>query len=342
VGGAAGLQEKTSLTQSRSRFFDLSRHLFMKVIVIGAGYAGVAAALSLAQQHEVTVVNERDYFIERIRLHERAAGRPLRKRPLKKLLRGARLVVGRARRIDTHTVTVGDDVLPYDELVLALGSRTDERLPGAREYATTLDGDVKLAKHIVILGGGLSGIEAAAELSSQAHVTLVTRTKVGAGFSDAARAHFKDRLKVDLVEDTEVLAIEPQRVVTRAGALTFDTCINAAGFVGAKVPIDLPLNERGQIIVDANLRAAPHIHVAGDLAAIEGPMGCKSAIPAGVFVGKHIADDAGFRYKHPGYCVSLGRTDGVIERPKRILTGRLAALVKETVCRSTLWSLSLL
>jgi NADH dehydrogenase FAD-containing subunit len=53
-----------------------------------------------------------------------------------------------------------------------------------------------------------------------------------------------------------------------------------------------------------------------------------------------------FRFGDPGFCVSLGRRDGIIQfveqggRPREaLLTGRLAAWLKEQVCRYTVWSL---
>ena len=55
-----------------------------------------------------------------------------------------------------------------------------------------------------------------------------------------------------------------------------------------------------------------------------------------------------FDYALPFYCVSLGRGDGLIQWADDtgaltgpILTGRRAALFKELICRSTVWSLKL-
>ena len=47
------------------------------VVVVGAGYAGVMAANRLLAEHPevaVTVVNPRPVFVERVRLHQVAAG----------------------------------------------------------------------------------------------------------------------------------------------------------------------------------------------------------------------------------------------------------------------------
>lgn len=99
------------------------------VIVIGAGYVGLMCALQLAPAVRVTLVDPAGYFTERVRSHERAAGRPDITHPLSGFLgpagithlpaRVTALVPG-AREIRT------DDghVLRYDRLVYALGTRT--------------------------------------------------------------------------------------------------------------------------------------------------------------------------------------------------------------------------
>ncbi len=51
----------------------------MRVVILGGGYAGVVCANRLSRQArgraEITLVNASARFVERIRLHERAAGR---------------------------------------------------------------------------------------------------------------------------------------------------------------------------------------------------------------------------------------------------------------------------
>lgn len=61
----------------------------MHSLVLGAGYAGVTAALRLARDTggggeralagtRLTLVNARDHFVERIRLQQGATARPMR------------------------------------------------------------------------------------------------------------------------------------------------------------------------------------------------------------------------------------------------------------------------
>src|SRR5690242_9119653 len=65
------------------------------VVVLGAGYAGLMAAMRLARQTDasiaITLVNAADTFGDRVRNHQVAAGRPVRRRPLASFLRGTRI-----------------------------------------------------------------------------------------------------------------------------------------------------------------------------------------------------------------------------------------------------------
>lgn len=114
-----------------------------QMVVLGAGYAGQIAASLAARRTgtRVTLVNERDRFVERVRLHQLAAGQPLRERPLRELLRGTgvRLIVDQVTGIDTDARTVrlaGGDTVGYGTLVYALGS--GPTAAGCPVWASTL------------------------------------------------------------------------------------------------------------------------------------------------------------------------------------------------------------
>lgn len=107
-----------------------------RLVVLGAGYAGLGAARRAARRLrrtdvEVTLINATDRFVERIRLHQLAAGQALRDRPLRTMLDGAdvKLIVARVTAIDVDSRVVRLDAEPYtvgyDTVVYALGSGAD-------------------------------------------------------------------------------------------------------------------------------------------------------------------------------------------------------------------------
>lgn len=103
-----------------------------QVVVLGAGYAGQLAARAAARAKDVTVtlVNDRDRFVERVRLHQLAAGQELRDRPVSDMVAGSgvRLVVDRATAVDhqrKEVMLASGESVGYDTLIYALGSRAD-------------------------------------------------------------------------------------------------------------------------------------------------------------------------------------------------------------------------
>src|ERR1700684_177978 len=112
------------------------------IVVIGGGYAGTLAAnhLRLRADVDITVVNPRPVFVERIRLHQLAAGTGTAVVDYGTLLgSGIRLVVDGAERINAATRTIeltSGAVLDYDYLIYAVGSTgaIPASIPGATEF----------------------------------------------------------------------------------------------------------------------------------------------------------------------------------------------------------------
>jgi NADPH-dependent 2,4-dienoyl-CoA reductase/sulfur reductase-like enzyme len=115
-----------------------------EVVVIGGGYAGTLAAIRLAgragRRAHVTLVNSEGVLVQRLRLHQVAAGQDVRTYPLARLTGPAvDHVHGRATALDLDhgrvRVAAGDGAvsLPYDTLILATGSTIDvASVPGGR------------------------------------------------------------------------------------------------------------------------------------------------------------------------------------------------------------------
>ncbi len=365
----------------------------MRVIIIGGGYAGVTSALRLGRNArkagwpvDVTLINDTDQFVERIRLHQAITGQRLQRRPLRPLLAraGVTLIVGHAGNVDPvgQTVSVDGRTLQWDRLVLALGSRSGSfNVAGAADFAESINPDSvpriaeKLSSlapgaRVVVVGGGLTGIESATEVKETypgLGVTLVTRRRIADDWSDEGRAHVLKMLRakgIVLKEGTSVSSVGPGSVETDSGVLMSDFCIWCSGFELPMLARDggLATTAAGRVLVDPQLRSIsyPAIYIAGDIAAPvldpgdALPLGCKSALPTGAQVGDNVFADLTGRQlvaldtAIPFFCVSLGRRDGLIQFTAvdrtltgYALTGRLAAVVKELVCKSTWWAIEL-
>ncbi|WP_214404237.1 NAD(P)/FAD-dependent oxidoreductase [Pseudonocardia lacus] len=367
-----------------------------RIVVLGAGYSGAIAAGRLAKRLRredvtITLVNAEPDFVERVRMHQVATGQQLRPRPLREVFAGTgvdlRIATVTGVDVERRTVTVtgadGAEDLGYDTLVHALGSRWNGAdVPGAAEHAAELAGRAgalrlreRLARldagrAVVVVGGGLTGIEAATEIAESRpdlDVALVARDSLGDWLSPKGRAHLRavvDRLGISVHEHTTVESVEADRVTT-AGGGTIPAAVTVwtAGFAVHPLAAasDLETTETGRIVVDATMRSVSHpdVYAIGDAALAMGPgdkplrMSCATGEPMAWQAADSIAarltggklPNAPLRYFQQ--CISLGRRDGLIQfvtaddRAKpSVLTGRLAARYKELICRGAVWSVA--
>lgn len=291
-----------------------------RIVVLGAGYAGAFSAGCLARRlhpadFEITVVNAEPDFVERLRLHQLAAGQDLRHRPLAEVFAGTgiRLRVARVTSLDVErrTVTVtdgtGTERLGYDTLLYALGSTAaDHGVPGVAEHAfpvaarpsalrlrARLD-ELGEAGTVLVVGGNLTAIEAATEIAESRpglRVGLATSGELGGRLGTKARRHLLrafDRFGIAVHEHTTIKRVEETAVTTADGtALAADATVWAAGFavhpIAAAAGLEVVAN--GRITVDRQMRSVSHpdVYVAGDSTFVIGengrplPMSCASA-----------------------------------------------------------------
>ncbi|WP_432149356.1 NAD(P)/FAD-dependent oxidoreductase [Streptomyces sp. bgisy029] len=366
-----------------------------RVIVIGAGYAGAIAAGRLARRVRsedvaITLVNAEPDFVERVRLHQLAVGQELRPRPFSEMFAGTgiRLRLARVTAVDAdrRTITVTDEQateeLPYDTLVYALGSTWNTHgVPGTAEHAHDIAGRpgalrlrdrlaaLAAGEPVVVVGGGLTGLEAATEIAEarpDLNVSLAARGALGDWLSPKGRHHLRkvcDKLAITVHEHTTVTAVDADHVTTTTGDVPATVTIWTTGF--AVHPIAqataLQTDATGRIEVDATMRSLSHpdVYAIGDAALAMGPndkplrMACATGSPTAWQAADAIAarltgtTPPTIPLRYFNQCISLGRKDGLIQyvtaddqsRPAA-LTGRLAALYKEVVCKGAAWAVA--
>ncbi|QIX26859.1 FAD-dependent oxidoreductase [Nocardioides sp. JQ2195] len=195
--------------------------------------------------------------------------------------------------LEAGTVHAGDDVLPFDRLLLATGSRP-RHLRMADEsgapvaYLRTLE-DSRLLKEsfgaenrLIIIGGGWIGLEvAAAARAADTHVTIVESLElpllrvlgpeVAAHFADLHRAH-----GVDLRLSAQVTGIDSDGTVHLADGSALASDLVVVG-VGVEPVDDLArqagLDVDNGVLVDELLRTSdPRVLAAGDVANQQHPV----------------------------------------------------------------------
>jgi len=297
-----------------------------RIVVLGAGYAGLAATVVLAARSRrrddvsVTLVNATGRFTERLRLHQVAAGERLADLRLSDLLAGTGVTLeyGWVTALDpaARVVRLDDERdIGYDTLVYALGGVADTTgVPGADAHAYALDTGqhAELLAHrlarrggtVAVCGSGLTGIEAAAEIAEQypgTAVTLLGRTEPGADLRPAAGRYLRDalrRLGVRVRTGVEIRKVLPDAVALAGGEIVpADTVLWTGGVRGLPLAAaaGLAVDGADRIVTDAALRSVSHpeVYAIGDAAAIEQRYGllhgsCQSGMPTGVHAARSI------------------------------------------------------
>jgi NADH dehydrogenase len=321
------------------------------VVVIGSGFAGLWAALGAARRLDelgvpagtvdITVVSARPFHDIRVRNYE--ADLSACRIPLADLLDpvGVAHAATEVTAIDTdaRTLTTSSGVTyGYDRLVLASGSQVVKpAVPGLREFVfdvDTYDGAVRLQRHlrrladgpaetlqpgaatVVVVGAGLTGIEAACELPNRlrtlfaddgvtGRVVLVDHNLVGSDMGASARPVIERALSdngVEIRTSVSVGEVRKDGVSLSSGErLQAATVVWCAGMRASLLTEQLPVarDRLGRVPVDDHLRVVgvPSMFAAGDVAAARmddehvSVMSCQHGRPMGRYAGYNVISD---------------------------------------------------
>lgn len=234
---------------------------------------------------------------------------------------------------DDQNIILPERSIHYDTLILSIGSVTNFfGVPGAAEYAMAIDtvnqaesvrkrllaaciraqtrihesGIVQKQKvNLIIIGGGATGVELAAEIRGASKVLSayglthldprhdITITLIEAGprllaplpkpIADHATVLLSE-LNIRILTDEKVVEVKQNSVRTASRKdLPFDLCIWAGGIKVSPVlsKVGLPTNHIGQVIVSPTLQSItdPDIFAFGDCASCPWPTTGKSVPP---------------------------------------------------------------
>jgi NADH dehydrogenase len=322
------------------------------VVVIGSGFAGLWAALGAARRLDelgvppgsvdITVLSTRPFHDIRVRNYE--ADLSACRIPLADVLDpvGIAHIATEVTAIDTdaRALTTSSGVTyGYDRLVLASGSHVVKpAIPGLREFGfdvDTYDGAVRLQHHlrrladgpaemlqagaatVVVVGAGLTGIEAACELPHRLRtlfayegvaprVVLVDHNPlVGSDMGASARPLIEQALSDNGVETrmgVSIAEVSKDGVSLSSGEqLKAATVLWCAGMRASPLSEQIPVtrDRLGRIPVDDHLRVIgmPSMFAAGDVAAARmddehlSVMSCQHGRPMGRYAGYNVISD---------------------------------------------------
>jgi NADH:ubiquinone reductase (H+-translocating) len=324
------------------------------VVIVGGGYAGTLAANHLRQRPdiEITLVNRRPVFVERIRLHQLVADTGVATAEYGTLLGdGIRLIVDTVASIefaDQRVLLTSGAELNYDYLIYAVGSTGAmpaqlSGVPGAAEFAYSV-ADLESAQRlryaladlapdapVTVVGGGLTGIETASELAERGRpVTLVCGGTLGPSLSKRGRRSVAKRLLslgVNVLESAAASEVGWDSVVLDDGAvLPSGATVWTAGFAVPDLAVrsGFSTDALGRLLTDETLTSIDDERVvaAGDAAAPSGHplrMSCQAAGPMGAQAANTVLSRIGgktpavLNQAFVGQCISLGRAHGAFQ-----------------------------
>lgn len=194
--GPGALSVDTLINRFAGRFFAgldgqplFPLDLAAKVVIVGAGFGGLACAKALRRTAaDVTVIDRRNYHLFQPLLYQVATASlspadiavPIRE--LLREQRNTRVLMGRVTGIDAEAreVVLGEKRVPYDYLVLATGAR--HSYFGRDDWADLAPGLKKIDDATAIRGRILAAFEAAEATEDAAERRrLLTFVLVGAG-----------------------------------------------------------------------------------------------------------------------------------------------------------------
>lgn len=250
-----------------------------QIVVLGGGFAGLYTALELekrlsrARDVEVTLVNRENFFAFTPMLHEVAASDldvSHIVNPVRKMLRRVRFFLGEVVRVDLAAKVVvashGSDPhtheLPYDHLVLGLGSTTHfHGIPGLEERALrmkSIDDAAMLRSRLianleeaatecaaitcqrgplltcVVAGGGFAGVETVAAVNDFVRESLRYYPSLAADHIRMVLVHSGPRL---LPELDEKLGRYAERQLARRG-IEIRLGVRVSGYTDEDVRLD--------------------------------------------------------------------------------------------------------
>lgn len=289
------------------------------ICILGGGFGGLYTALRLSQlpwnelKPQIILVDQNDHFLFSPLLYELVTGElqsweiaP----PYSELLANteARFIQSGVKEIDVaqQQVTLSDQSISYDRLVLALGGETPlHQVPGSAEYALpfrtvqdayrledrlrTLETSEAPKIRVAVVGAGPSGVELACKLADRlgdrGRIRLIERNdqilKSAPEFNQAAAEKALEKRQVWTDLETSIESLEAKQMTLRykdkPDTLPVDLVLWTVGTAIAQPIQALPLlhNDLGQLLTDPTLQVqdSPNIFALGDLADCRDPQG---------------------------------------------------------------------
>ncbi len=327
-----------------------------KVVIIGGGFCGAYCAQQLENDFEVTLIDNKDYFeftpgILRTLVHPEHACKIQATHD--NYLKKTKIVLGNTTKITRQTVFIGKKKILFDYLIIASGSTYNlpikakniilsTRAKILQNYHEKLD----TSKEILIIGGGVVGVELAAEIAvhyGNKNIIIVhAQEQLIERQPEKARKYaekFLTKKNVRIQFNERVLGQKNKTYYTDKGnKFTPDIAFLCTGIVPNTEFIEkIFLNEKKQIIVNEYLQVSDNIFAGGDANNVFEEKTAQNAEEHAKIIVKNIKN---IENKKPLekyvsspriMVISLGAKHGILTYKNFVLTGRIPGALKNFI-----------
>ena len=329
-----------------------------KIVIMGGGFAGSEIARKLENKFDVTLIDAKDYF-EFTPGVLRTIVKPEHIRKIQVLhsryLKKTEIVVGNVGEVNKKSVKIGNKKVSFDYLVVASGSKYNS--PFKEAVINTARADhlknsykaVCKAKNILIVGGGLVGVELAGEILDSfkgKKIIMVHRennliernNKKAINYAE----EFLRKNKVNIILKDEVDKIKNKTVTTKNGQkIESDLIFLCTGikpnFSFLVKHFSDNLNEKNQVIVNPYLQIYRNIFAAGDVSSTKEEKTAQNAERQAKVIAHNILaleKNKKLRAYEPRtgpLVISLGRYNGIFVYKNITFTGVIPGLLKSFI-----------
>jgi len=334
-----------------------------RVIIIGGGFAGTHIARKLEKEFNTTLIDNKEYF-EYTPGILRTIVEPSHSKKIQckhsAYLKNTEFICGQVTSVSQNSVTCLGKRIPYDYLVLASGSSYGAPIKGgavvSADRAATLyehHEKVKQSQHILIIGGGIVGVELAAEIAevfpgknitiAESNERLMRRSHPKT--HEYAEKHLK-RHGVNILYNERVEGKKGTQYITKkATKIDADIAFLCIGITPNSMYLrrnykDM-LDERGFIKVNKYLQVKGHSHIyaPGDINNIKEEKLAQNAEIQAEIVVKNIKNQErkqkleAYETKKRVIVISLGKKKGILLKKDFVINGTLPAIIKEGIER---------
>ena len=329
-----------------------------RVVIIGGGFAGSTAARKLEDDFNVTLIDTKDYF-EFTPSVLRTIVEPEHIQKIQSLhksyLNRAVIVKGNVKEVNKKYAMVSKNKFPYDYLVICSGSEYNLPMKG-KSTVTAARADVfakyakklKESNSVLIIGGGLVGVELAAEIIEKYPEKKVT---IAHGINELiernpkkAREYakkFLEKRKVKLIFNEFVIKNKGNTYITdKKTEIKADLAFLCTGikpnYRCMSKSLSYCLNQGKAIIVNEYLQAKgfSNVFAAGDITDVKEEKTAQNAEKQAEVVVKNIMNLKNgkkmeeYKSKPRVMVISLGKWHGILVYKNFVLTGLIPGILK--------------